>query len=157
MAEVAIAGMTPQDLMLIAQAVASGAMCGLIWFVQAVHYPLFALITGEPSRHHARENQRRTAPVVVPFMALEVVTAVAVAVWPPPGVGRGAALVGIALVAVAWLSTLFLQMPLHARLADEGHAADDVSRLVRTNWIRTIAWTLRAILAAWMLRAAQSG
>ena len=32
--------------------------------------------------------------------------------------------------------------------------ADAVTRLVRGNWIRTIAWTLRAILAAWMLRAA---
>lgn len=155
MADVGIAGMTPQDLVLIVQAVASGAMCGLIWFVQAVHYPLFALITGEPSRHHARENQRRTGPVVIPFMALEVVTAALVAVWPPAGVGRGATLVGLALVGVAWLSTLFLQMPLHGRLADEGHTDGAVTRLVRSNWLRTIAWTMRAILAAWMLRVAQ--
>jgi len=74
-----IAGVPLVELILVAQAVASGAMCGLIWFVQVVHYPLFATITGAGSREHAIENQRRTSPVVIPFMAVELATAVAVA------------------------------------------------------------------------------
>ena len=131
-------------------------MCGLIWFVQAVHYPLFASTSGERSREHAVENQRRTAPVVIPFMAVELATAAAIAVWPPAGVGRGLALIGLGLVAVAWLSTFLLQVPLHARLAREGHVPEAVAALVRSNWIRTIAWTARAILATWMLRVAVS-
>jgi hypothetical protein len=36
-----------EAVVLAAQAVASGAMCGLIWFVQVVHYPLFARVAGE--------------------------------------------------------------------------------------------------------------
>ena len=152
--DVAIAGMTTQDLILIVQAVASGAMCGLIWFVQAVHYPLFARLSGDGSREFAHEHQARTTPVVLPFMLAELATAAAVVFWPPPGVGRGPAVAGLGLVAVIWLSTFLLQVPLHGRLAAEGHTADAVTRLVRGNWIRTIAWTLRAILAAWMLRAA---
>lgn len=157
MADVHIPGVTFTDVVLMAQAVASGAMCGLIWFVQVVHYPLFARITGEPSKQHALENQRRTTPVVVPFMAVELAAAVALAVWPPAGVGRGATLVGLALVAVNWLSTFLLQVPLHERLAVAGHTSDLVERLVRSNWIRTVAWTSRAMLAAWMLRVAQPG
>ena len=149
-----IAGATVQDLILIVQAVASGGMCGLIWFVQAVHYPLFASITGDRSRGYAMEHQRRTTPVVLPFMLAELATAAAVAVRPPAGVGRGPAFAGLALVAVIWLSTFLLQVPLHGRLAAEGHSSGIVSRLVRGNWIRTIAGTARAILAAWMLRAA---
>jgi hypothetical protein len=154
MDERGILGVPLTELILLAQAVASGAMAGLIWFVQVVHYPLFAAITGERSRDHAVENQRRTGPVVIPFMAVEMATAVAIAVWPPAGVGRGLALVGLGLVAVAWLSTFLVQVPLHARLAREGHAPEAVAALVRSNWIRTAAWTARAILAAWMLRAA---
>ena len=34
--------MTPTEIILLLQAVASGAMCGIIWFVQLVHYPLFS-------------------------------------------------------------------------------------------------------------------
>jgi hypothetical protein len=89
-------------------------------------------------------------------MAVELATAAAIAIWPPAGVGRGAAFVGLALVAVIWLSTFFVQVPLHGRLAREGHSAAVVDSLVRSNWIRTIAWTARAILAAWMLRAAEA-
>jgi hypothetical protein len=29
-----------------------------------------------------------------------------------------------------------------------------VAALVRSNWLRTLTWTLRAALAAWMLRVA---
>jgi hypothetical protein len=156
MNDLSLAGVPLTEVVLLAQAVASGAMCGLIWFVQVVHYPLFASITGERSRDHAVENQQRTTLVVVPFMAVELAAATALAIWPPASVGRGPAIVGLALVAVIWLSTFFLQVPLHGRLARDGHSAGVVASLVRSNWVRTVAWTARAVLAAWMLRAAVS-
>ena len=146
--------MTSIDIILMIQAVASAAMCGIIWFVQVVHYPLFARSTGDGSEDHARENQSRTSRVVIPFMLAEAATAAAVVAAPPPGIGRAAAIVGAALMGLAWLSTLAVQMPLHARLATEGHDPRIVGRLVSTNWLRTLAWTIRAGLAAWMLRAA---
>ncbi len=154
MTDHAIAGVPLEDVILVAQAVASAAMCGLIWFVQGVHYPMFAAIAGDRSRDYALENQRRTTPVVVPFMLVELVAAAAIACWPPAGVGRGIALAGLALVAVIWLSTFLVQVPLHARLAGDGHSPAAVAALVRGNWIRTVAWTARAVLAAWMLRVA---
>lgn len=154
MADQSTAAVTVAELVLTAQAVASGAMCGLIWFVQAVHYPLFAVVGDERSRDYAVEHQRRTTPVVLPFMLVELVTASIVAVWPPAGIGRGPAFLGLALVASIWLSTFLVQVPLHGRLAGEGHSPPLVAALVRGNWLRTIAWTARAILAVWMLRAA---
>lgn len=147
-----MAGMPLTDTVLLAQAVASGAMCGLIWFVQVVHYPLFAATGGERSRDYALENQRRTTPVVLPFMLVELATAVAVVIWPPAGIGRGMAAIGLGLVVVIWLSTFLVQVPLHGRLARDGHDPGVVAALVRGNWIRTAAWTARAVLAAWMLR-----
>ena len=145
--------MPVQDMLLLVQAVASAAMCGIIWFVQVVHYPLFARSGGD-DRGFAVENQRRTARVVIPFMLAEGITA-ASCVWnPPAGVPRSLTVFGLAAVGVLWLSTGLIQMPLHARLAREGHAHDAVAALVRSNWLRTVLWTLRAGLAAWMLRAA---
>lgn len=145
--------MTYTTALLMIQAVASGAMCGIIWFVQVVHYPLFVRVGGD-AQGFASENQRRTGRVVIPFMVLEGATATALAWAPPPGIPRAIAGAGLAAVVMLWLSTAFVQMPLHARLAYEGHAPAVVARLVQSNWLRTILWTLRAILAAWMLRAA---
>ena len=143
--------MTIPHLILMAQAVASGAMCGIIW---VVHYPLFARVDGAEAAAYAQENKSRTGRVVIPFMLVEGLTAAAVAWRPPPGVPRSVALLGVAMVAALWLSTALVQMPLHARLARAGHSPGVVSSLVRSNWLRTAVWSARAAVSVWMLRAA---
>ncbi len=145
--------MTTMEIVLAAQALASGVMCGVIWFVQVVHYPLFARVDTDATTY-AAENQARTGRVVIPPMLVEGATAALVALAPPPGIGRPAALVGLGLVAVLWLSTALVQMPLHHRLGTAGHQPETVEALVRGNWCRTLLWTVRAILALWMLRVA---
>ena len=145
--------MSPIDALLVAQAVASGMMAGIIWFVQVVHYPLFAAVNGPGDADYARRNQARTSLVVLPPMLVEAAAAGWLAVWPPEGIGRGPAVAGAVMVGLVWLSTLAVQMPLHGRLAREGHAAGVVATLVRSNWPRTLLWTARALLAAWMLAA----
>ena len=142
------------EIILAAQALASSAMCGLIWFVQMVHYPLFAHTDTTHSPDYPDENQRRTAPVVIPPMLVEAATATLIALYPPAAIGRPIALAGLAMVAILWLSTLLVQMPLHGRLTRAGHTPATVAALVRTNWLRTILWSARALLAIWMLHAA---
>lgn len=144
----------PQHLVLVAQLSASAFMAGVIWLVQVVHYPMFAAVDGDRSAGHFLTHQRSTAAVVMPPMLVEGITAALVALAPPPGVGRPAALAGLVLVGLLWLSTALVQMPLHARLGRDGHDAAAIARLVGGNWVRTIAWTARAALAAWMLHAA---
>jgi hypothetical protein len=141
------------EILLIVQAIASSAMCGIIWFVQVVHYPLFGRVR-DAGREFAVESQRRTQRVVIPFMLAEAVAAAAIAWAPPVNVPRPLAVAGLVALAILWLSTMFVQMPLHARLAREGHAPALVDALVRSNWLRTGVWTLRAVLSAWMLRVA---
>jgi hypothetical protein len=58
--------------------------------------------------------------------------------------------VGGVLLAIALGSTIFLSVPLHEKMANSP-SADIGARLVRTNWPRTIAWTLRGVLTAIML------
>jgi hypothetical protein len=145
---------TTTEFILAAQALASAAMCGLIWFVQVVHYPLFTRTDTTHSPDYPEENQRRTAPVVIPPMLIEAATAAIIAVNPPPAIGRPAALAGLAMVAALWLSTLLVQMPLHARLKHDGHAPATVAVLVQSNWARTALWSARALLAIWMLHVA---
>jgi hypothetical protein len=146
--------MTATTFILVAQAIASGAMCGLIWFVQVVHYPMFVRIAGDASRAYAIEHQRRTTWVVAPLMLVELVTAAMIAMSPPPGIGRGLALFGLVVVLLLWASTALLQAPLHGKLAREGHSNEAVASLVRGNWGRTLLWTVRAVVATWMLHAA---
>lgn len=121
-------------------------MVGLIWFVQVVHYPLLSHL--DPAG--IAEHQRLTGYVVAAPMAVEAVTAALLVVDRPGGVPAAAAWIGAALVAVVWTSTALLQVPAHRALA--GGSAD-VRRLVAGNWVRTVAWSGRGAVVAWMLAA----
>ena len=151
---------------LIAQIMASTTMAAIAWFVQIVHYPLFALLTSSGSkaaevagmsrsvaRDYHDENLRRTRPIVLVPMLVEAASAAWLAFDPPAAVGRGAAIAGLSLVAIVVLSTALVQVPLHESLRHGDAPAETVDRLVRSTRIRTAAWTARAMLAAWMLHA----
>lgn len=141
--------MSSAVLAVLAHLAATLTMFGVIWVVQLVHYPLFSGVGAEGFVAYEAAHQVRITWIVLPAMVLELGTAVWL-VWNRPTL-LPAWLVwtGLVLVAVVWLSTAVLQVPLHSMLAagfnDNAHA-----RLVSTNWVRTVAWTLRAGLALWM-------
>lgn len=129
---------------------ATAAMTGLIWFVQVVHYPLFAGVGDDGFATYADQHQRRTSLVVGPFMATEGATALWLFARPPGDLDRALPFVALAVLGLVLASTVLLQVPAHARLS-VGHDAAVVRRLVRTNWVRTIGWSVRSALAVVML------
>lgn len=118
------------------------ALLGMIWTVQLVHYPLFRHVgrSAFPA-YHAR-HVVAICWVVVPLMIGELATAVVLVTLIGPNICFW---VSLALIALNWLSTFRVQVPLHSQLQV---AFDDEiqSRLERSNWLRTWAWTLRAAL-----------
>ena len=127
-------------------------MAGVIWFVQLVHYPLFARVGEREFGCFEREHVRRTTWIVAPLMTAEAATAIGLLLFSWGSQYRGLMLLGLLLLVVIWASTAFAQVPCHKRLAEKCdlHAAH---RLVVTNWIRTAAWTARALLAILIARA----
>lgn len=123
-----------------AHLLAAAYMTGVIWFVQLVQYPMFHLTDGADAAAGHREYTRRMGIVVMPVMLAELALQ-GVWTWTSPGLRSG---IGAALLATIWLSTFFLQVPCHQRLS-RGHDPATQTRLVRTNWIRTLAWTARAL------------
>jgi hypothetical protein len=126
------------------------SMVGLIWFVQIVHYPLFASVSAEGFAAYEAAPARLTTWVVAPPMLTEAFTAL-VLVWrQPEGVSITAVWFGIVLLAVIWWSTAFLQVPQHTILAS-GFNTLAHETLVRSNWLRTAAWSARGVLMLWIL------
>ncbi len=137
---------TPVAWLLLVNAAATLFMTGVIWFVQIVHYPLFARVGAGVFSDYERDHAQRTGWVVGVPMLVELAAAVATAVV----LGGALAWVGLALLVVVWLSTGLLQVPAHRRL-QRGFDAATHRRLVATNWVRTVAWTTRAVSAALLL------
>ncbi len=143
------AGMVSRILFVV-NCVSTFYMVGLIWIVQCVNYPLFARVgIDQFSDFHQRHVGRVTAVVAGP-MFLEAVTALLMLFYPRPGIPRNLLGLGMILIFVIWISTLILQVPLHNRLS-RGFNAQAARRMVSTNWVRTVAWTLRGGLMSYLM------
>jgi len=125
-------------------------MMGLIWMVQVVHYPLFAKVATEKYESYQASHQSLTTLVVGPPMLLELVTAVLLIWYRPAAVPGWIVYLALALLVVVWASTAFVQVPCHEKLTS-GFDAAAHSKLVASNWIRTVGWSARAMLVAWAL------
>ncbi len=120
-------------------------MTGVIWFVQVVHYPLFAGVGEERFVAYQATHARSTTFVVAPLMTIELVTSGLLAIDPPAGIAPWAMWLGLGLTGVTWLATAFLSVPQHNRL-EIAFDQDAWRRLVATNWVRTAAWTVHSVL-----------
>jgi len=125
-------------------------MVGIIWFIQIVHYPLFNRIGGDVFMAYEAAHTTLVTWVVMPLMLVELVTALLLAVQPISGISPIVFWLGLILVTAIWLSTLFLQVPQHSRLS-LGFDETAYRALVTSNWIRTIAWSLRGLLVIFIL------
>ena len=138
------------NILLIFNCFSTFYMIGLIWMVQIVHYPLFALVGRSDYQQYQARHQALTTLVVGPPMLIEAFTSVLLAWYPPHGVNYGLIFAGIGLMFLIWISTAAIQVPCHGRLAS-GYETTAHRRLVLSNWFRTIAWTARGLLVGWML------
>jgi len=125
-------------------------MVGVIWYVQLVHYPLFYLADESRFIDFEAQHTRRTSWVVIPPMLAELVTAFLLLVSRPAAISFTNATTGMGLVVLIWFSTFLLQVPQHEILS-KGYNQQACIKLVNTNWIRTVAWSARGVLAIWMV------
>jgi len=132
-------------------------MTGIIWFVQLVQYPSFAQVDSAsfPGFHSHHSNS--ISIIVAPLMVAEAISSVAF-LWAPLRVQTPWQVwLGIGLIAFIWASTLLLQVPAHRQL---GSGFDEASwrMLVRSNWLRTIAWSARAgLVSYWLYETLDAG
>lgn len=140
-------------LVLLAHLSATLLMVGVIWIVQIVHYPLFSAVGADSFAAYEAAHSRRISYIVMPLMLIELATAALLALAPPPQVAPALLWVGLALVVLIWLSTFALQVPQH-RILSGGFDLRAHRLLVATNWLRTIGWSLRGLLALWLVARA---
>ena len=124
---------------------------GVIWFMQVLEYPLFAYVGAEAfPTFHAQHNRRLPGVVFLPMFVAFVAT-VALLFVRPAAVPAWLAWLGVVLVGVVLVSSFTLLIPRHMRLTNEGYSLEMIRELVRFNWVRTMAWTLHALVLLAML------
>jgi hypothetical protein len=137
---------------LIANLAGTALMVGFIWTIQLLTYPMMRAVPADGFVAYELMHRNRVTVLLAVLAPVEIIATAGVVAFVgdvPGWLSIGAA----ALLFVIWLSTLLFYAPLHMRLSS---GFDPVlhRRLVRTNWFRTGAWTLRGAAAIAMIAVA---
>ena len=121
-------------------------MTGMIWCMQILEYPLFALVgPKEFPAYHRRHNRGLPFLVIIPSIAA-FVSAVVLIFTRPARLPLWASIAVAVLDLVIIVVTVVREAPLHAQLDREGYSPTVIRQLVQWNWIRTLLWTVNALL-----------
>ncbi|MEL6132226.1 MAG: hypothetical protein AAFR59_02545 [Bacteroidota bacterium] len=120
-------------------------MVGIIWFVQWVHYPLFHHVPSDEFPSYEAQHVKRTGQLIAPLMILELGTGGLLVMLPSDFILPLWAWINLGGILLLWLSTFIIQVPLHQSLGEAGRTMI-IRKLVASNWLRTVIWSLRAIL-----------
>lgn len=142
-----------QLAVLLLQCAAAWYMAGFIWTMQILHYPLFDRVGRDAFAAYETEHNRRFGLLVGPGVVLVALTAIAQLVTRPPTTSLFAVVGQLVLLGVIIVSTVLYQAPLHTRLSS-GFDNAAYRTLVRSNWVRTLAWTALGVLDLWLIAQA---
>jgi hypothetical protein len=84
-------------------------MTGVIWFAQAVRYPVLSRVGKEAFVEYEKENTRGTVWMFILVMAVELITAILILWRQPEGLPPFYAWLNAGLLAVIWVFTFTLQ------------------------------------------------
>ena len=136
------------ELPFVINLISSFLLCGVIWLIQLVHYPFFHRAERDSFKEHMNFHKLRISFIVMPLMVAELGTSI----WLSFSAADFTLLhrAGLGVVILIWFATFFISVPLHEKLTS-GYDESVVQKLVNSNWIRTILWSLKAALGVMIL------
>ncbi len=127
---------------LLAHIISTSIMCGVIWVVQLVHYPLFKFVRINDFPEFERSHCNRITLIVLPTMGVELLSAILLVYISKENLIYQ---VNLFLLILIWISTFLVQTRQHQKLSS-GFDENIHKNLVNFNWIRTILWSIRILL-----------
>lgn len=125
-------------------------MTGIIWFIQIVQYPSFLQIDSANFSLFHQFHVNHITLIVAPIMILEIIFTLILAVYQVGSTERILAATAFILIFIIFLSTFFIQVPIHNQLSVGGKNNNLIHELINSNWIRTGLWTLKSFLLLYL-------
>ena len=118
----------------------TGALTGIIWLIQVVHYPSFRYVDPKKLCSFHKMHTSSITPIVAPLMVAEL----GLTLYDVYDKGDHTSWIYLLLVGMIWLSTFLIQVPSHNKLAHKWNEKE-VMKLITSNWIRTILWSIKLV------------
>jgi len=125
----------------------SWALFTLIWITQLITYPGFKFVDQVQFPNFHLQYTTAITIIVMPLMLIELgfcgwLVVKSQLYW--------VHMLSLIMVGLIWGSTFFIQVPLHNQLG-QGYDLTAIQKLVSTNWIRTVLWSVKAIWVTYLI------
>lgn len=124
------------EYLTVSQLIIDSGLLILIWLVQLIIYPSFRYTADEYFIFWHARYTGLIALVVTPLMLFQAGIEIMHVLFLTPRWLR------VGIIAAIWISTFSFSVPCHKRLHTEGNKRRLVKRLIDTNWIRTVLWSI---------------
>ena len=143
---------TPLQQAIVLAVVLFNAYCfGANCVERFVNYQTWPLIPGNAFKAYHRAQQ----PLIQTFVVAPMAVGFALQIWlafkVAPGIDRWAAWVMVGASAVGAISTVTLQLPIHAAFNRSGYSPALMRKLLCTDWIRKAADAVRLAATVYLL------
>jgi hypothetical protein len=116
-------------------------LIGLIWTVQVVHYPSFKYVDKDKYNDFQQFHMSAITFIVMPAMVIELFSGIVLTLTQFQNLWFILSFICLVFI---WGWTFFVNVPIHSKLVKD--SSDDlISDLVKSNWPRTIAWSLKLV------------
>lgn len=118
----------------------------LIWLIQIVHYPSFRYIDATQFDSFHNHHTNMITLIVLPLMLCELMNVL----WVTYKTSFSSIFLLLSgIVFIIWLTTFLVSVPLHGQMVQFKNAAA-IEKLIATNWIRTIFWTVKVVIVTFL-------
>lgn len=128
----------------------TAALAGVSWFLQVVHYPLFARVGRRRFSRYGAAHRLVHPLVLWPLMVVELITALALAASAQSIIRPELQAAGLVLLACVWGLTIRIQRS-PAKALETAFYPAALRSLLRLHCFRTTCWNLRVVVVVLML------
>ena len=116
-------------------------LLGVILATQFVSYPMFLSVDSKSFTSYHMNYTFNISKIVLPLMVIELFFVIEMLF----NNYNVYSLISFFLIIVVWLSTFFIQVPLHNSLSEK-YSELKIKKLILSNWIRTFSWFAKLIV-----------
>lgn len=138
--------MLNQNQLIFIQWGCSSYMLAIIWLIQLIHYPSFLHINENEFKDFHAKHTQIMGFLVGPVMVLELIISCM-----QLSTGVNASSISLLIIVLClWFFTFFVSVPIHNKLSG-GFQKTLIQKLILTNWLRTLLWTIKFLMMSFQL------
>lgn len=126
------------------------AVTAILWFMQVVHYPLFAFVDKTRWSEFTERKRRQTMMILYPLMAFEALTGITLILMASQSATYIFLALEVGLLAVLHIYNFMYFNALVKKITGPEDSLNH-QRCVKMHWIRTAGWSLRLVLLIFII------